>query len=96
MLLVIVLMMMLPVRVMRHVPLEYNRKVQGAISYVTKFLEELIQERKREMFMNLDDPDYLEKNGRKDIISTAMTSNAFSNDDLVNQSKTFLAAGHDT
>jgi len=25
-----------------------------------------------------------------------MTSNAFSNDDLVNQMKTFLAAGHDT
>jgi len=69
MILVIVVMTILPVRLMRHVPLEYNRKVQGAISFVTKFLEELIQERKRNMFMNVDNFDYLEKNGGKDIIS---------------------------
>jgi cytochrome P450 len=63
---------------------------------VTKFLEKLIQERKRDMFMNVNDLDYLEKSGRRDIITTAMTSNAFSNDDLVSRSKTFLVAGHDT
>jgi cytochrome P450 len=91
--LVFVLMLMLPARLMRLIPLKGNRKVQTGMSFVTKFLEGLIQEQKRDLFMNVD---YLEKSGRRDIISTAMMSDAFSDDDLVNQSKTFLAAGHET
>jgi hypothetical protein len=89
-------MMMLPAKLMRLVPLQWNRNIQLGISFATKFLEELIQEQKRDMFMNVDDLDYLEKSGRRDIITMAMTSNAFSNDDLVSQSKTFLATSHET
>jgi cytochrome P450 len=48
------------------------------------------------MLQNLNNGDYLEKTGHKDIISSAMKTNAFTTENLVDQSKTLLGAGHET
>lgn len=48
------------------------------------------------MMMNVDESDYLDKTGHEDIISSAMKTNAFTTENLVDQSKTLLGAGHDT
>jgi len=63
---------------------------------VTDFIKKLIDERKRQMFLNVDDKNYLEKSGQNDIMAIAMQSGAFSNDNLVDQCKTLLGAGHET
>jgi cytochrome P450 len=46
--------------------------------------------------MNVDELDYLDKTGHKDIISSAMKTHAFTTENLVDQSKTLLGAGHET
>ncbi|KAH7317705.1 cytochrome P450 [Rhexocercosporidium sp. MPI-PUGE-AT-0058] len=63
---------------------------------VTDWVRNLIQERKTDMHNHLDDLDYMEKSGQKDIIAAAMKTKAFSTEDLVHQSKTLLGAGHET
>lgn len=63
---------------------------------VTEWVRTLIQARKAEMYNNVDDLDWAEKNGQKDIIAAAMKTKAFSTEDLVHQSKTLLGAGHET
>ena len=63
---------------------------------VTDWVRNLIQDRKAEMYNHVDDLDYMEKNGQKDIIAAAMKTKAFSTEDLVHQSKTLLGAGHET
>jgi cytochrome P450 len=63
---------------------------------VNKYLKDLIGQRKSDMLQNLNNEDYLEKTGQKDIISSAMKTNAFTTENLVDQSKTLLGAGHET
>jgi hypothetical protein len=48
------------------------------------------------MYLNVNDSNYLEKTGQEDIIAVAMQSGVFDSDDLVDQSKTLLGAGHET
>lgn len=80
----------------RLLPLKKNSQVREGVATVTAYLSEFIDRRKRNMFMNVDDSEYFEKTGQKDIISSAMESGAFSTEDLVAQSKTLLGAGHET
>jgi len=63
---------------------------------VTDWVRNLIQDRKADMYNHVDDLDYMDKNGQKDIIAAAMKTKAFSTEDLVHQSKTLLGAGHET
>ncbi|KAL2065692.1 hypothetical protein VTL71DRAFT_3362 [Oculimacula yallundae] len=63
---------------------------------VTEWVRNIIQERKAEMYNNVDDLDWAEKNGQNDIIAAAMKTNAFSSEELVHQSLTLLGAGHET
>lgn len=77
-------------------PLKETREIRDGVRSVTKFVKELIGDRRRAMHSNIDDLDYFKKSGHKDIISVAMKGGAFNNEGLINQSKTFLAAGHDT
>jgi len=80
----------------RMLPLKKNAQVREGVSTVTAYLSDLIGRRKSDMYFNVDNPDYFEKIGQKDIISSAMKSNAFSTEGLVAQSKTLLGAGHET
>ena len=77
-------------------PFEKNRQIKDGVAAVTKFIRDLIDDRKRLMYLNVDDPDYFEKTGQKDIMAVAMQSGVFDSDDLVDQSKTLLGAGHET
>lgn len=80
----------------RLLPLEKNRQVREGVNAINSFLNKLISERKRDMLINADNPEYLDKAGHRDIISAAMKTNAFTTPNLVDQSKTLLGAGHET
>jgi cytochrome P450 len=80
--------LVLPGWFLRNLPLEVNRTLQGARALIRKTCFDLIHE-KREKMEKGESRD-------KDIISVAMESGGFSDDDLVNQLMTFLAAGHET
>ena len=77
-------------------PMKETRGVVDGVRAVTKFVRDLIDDRKRDMYAHIDDMDYFEKSGQKDIISMTMKTGAFDTEGLVNQSKTLLAAGHET
>jgi len=80
----------------RQLPLQKNRQVRNGVITVNKYLKDLIGQRKGDMLQNLNNGDYLEKTGHKDIVSSAMKTNAFTTENLVDQSKTLLGAGHET
>lgn len=77
-------------------PLEGKRKLKEGIRAVTAFLREIIEKRSAEMRKEEEKGVEKVNEGRKDIISAAMRSDVFSVPSLVDQSKTLLAAGHDT
>jgi len=80
----------------RLLPLKKNAQVKAGVATVTAYLSNLIDYRKRDMYVKVDDLDHFNKTGQKDIISSAMKSGAFSTENLVAQSKTLLGAGHET
>jgi cytochrome P450 len=80
----------------RMLPLAKNRQVREGVAAINSYIGDLINQRKRGMYLNADNPDYFEKTGQKDIITSAMKSGAFSTENLVAQSKTLLGAGHET
>lgn len=80
-----------PISLLRLLPLKRNAVIRDAVSYIKSVCRDLIVE-KRERLST-------EKKSSKadiDIISVALESDAFSDDDLVNQMMTFLLAGHET
>jgi cytochrome P450 len=80
----------------RSLPLEKNRQIREGVAAVNRYLNDLISQRKRDMLQNADNSEYLDKMGHRDIISSAMKTNAFTTANLVDQSKTLLGAGHET
>jgi len=80
----------------RMLPLAKNRQVREGVAAINSYIGELINQRNRDISLNVDNPDYFEKTGQKDIITSAMKNGAFSNENLVAQSKTLLGAGHET
>ncbi|PMD54166.1 cytochrome P450 [Hyaloscypha bicolor E] len=80
----------------RLLPIKKNRQTREGLVMVNNYLKDLISQRKKDMMMNVDESDYLDKTGHEDIISSAMKTNAFTTENLVDQSKTLLGAGHDT
>lgn len=79
---------MLPQWVAVNLPLKRNDEMGNAIRTIKKVARGLVEEKRAK----------LEKGEAKgmDILSVAMESGGFSDDDLVNQLMTFLAAGHET
>jgi cytochrome P450 len=79
---------LLPHWVAVNLPLKRNDEIGNAVSVIKKVAGDLIREKRSK----------LEKGEAKgmDILSVAMESGGFSDDDLVNQLMTFLAAGHET
>jgi cytochrome P450 len=77
-----------PIWILRALPLKRNNEIKDAISTIKNVAADLIKDKRAK----------LEKGGRTDldILSVAIESGGFSDDDLVNQLMTFLAAGHET
>ena len=82
------LALLLPGRLVDWLPLKRVKEVQKAQVAVKEHLKRLLAA-KREDYEN-------NKNERSDVISHALRSGAFSDADLLDQSMTLLAAGHET
>ncbi|RYO65006.1 hypothetical protein AA0113_g5602 [Alternaria arborescens] len=83
-----VLLNLLPHWLAVNLPLERNDVIGNAVETVKKVARELIRDKREKMEAG-------EAKGT-DILSVAMESGGFSDEDLVNQLMTFLAAGHET
>ena len=78
-----------PLWLLRAIPLQRNSDIRTAAATIRRTCRRLIQLKKAN----------IEKEGKNsgiDIISVAIESKAFSEDNLVDQMMTFLAAGHET
>lgn len=79
----------LPIWLIRSLPVKRNEDIMDAATLIRKTCRQLIDD-KREKLRNT------EKQSDVDIISVALESAGFSDDNLVDQMMTFMAAGHET
>ena len=86
--LLFLLVILAPKLFYRMFPFGRNKQISDSSKYLRAFSRKIIQEKKQKM----------EKSGAKDhdIISVALESGLFTEDSLVDQVMTFLAAGHET
>lgn len=76
----------MPFWILRALPVQSNKDITEASAHIKEVCRDLIIKARTEM---------AEKGGsRKDIISTALESGNFTDEQLVNQCMTFLAAGY--
>ncbi|MCJ1281889.1 hypothetical protein MMC26_001212 [Xylographa opegraphella] len=81
--------MFIPIQLLRMLPLKRNDEIMAASDVIKSVSRNLIRSKQRKM---------ADEKGRADvdILSVALESGGFSEEDLVNQMMTFLAAGHET
>lgn len=84
-----ILSLFLPMWMVRAIPIARNAEIPAAAQVIRKICRRLIEDKKRK----LTSKD--EESGR-DIISVALSSGAFTDENLVDQMMTFVAAGHET
>jgi cytochrome P450 len=77
----------LPPWLIRNLPIQRNDDIKNASDTIKRTCFDLIQQKK--LAMNSGKTE-------KDILSVALSSGGFTDDELVNQMMTFLAAGHET
>lgn len=78
----------LPFWFLRRLPVKRNNEMTDASSYIKQVCRDMIAQKRQDM---------TEKERTDvDIISVALESGGFSDEDLVNQMMTFLVAGHET
>ena len=80
--------LLLPPWLIQRLPVKRNREVREGSAYVKSVCRELIAQ-KRKVMQEKERTDV-------DIISVALESGGFTDEDLVNQMMTFLVAGHET
>jgi cytochrome P450 len=85
---VLVILGMLPSWLVHRLPLEQNDKIGRAVKIIKNTARKSIAEKRANMQAG--------KSKEIDILSVAMESGGFTDEDLVNQLMTFLAAGHET
>lgn len=78
-----------PTWLLYRLPLKRNQVVDEAARAIKKVCRDLIREKKEKMIANKERTDV-------DILSVAMESGQFTEENLVDQLMTFLAAGHET
>ena len=83
------LSLFIPFSLIRRIPVRRNGDIMEAANLIRRTCSQLI-DNKKEKLCNT------EKNTDRDIISVALESGVFSNDNLVDQIMTFVAAGHET
>ncbi|KAL2044903.1 hypothetical protein N7G274_002678 [Stereocaulon virgatum] len=91
----------LPTWFVRSLPLTHNANVAEASTSIKKVCHELIHRKQEKLNLLKREEEGQDKAGGKtvrdkDILSVALSSGEFTEDDLVNQMMTFLAAGHET
>ncbi|KFZ08216.1 hypothetical protein V501_06058 [Pseudogymnoascus sp. VKM F-4519 (FW-2642)] len=74
--------------IIRHLPFKHNREVNKSVKIIRDISRDLIIKKKERLANGLE--------ADKDILSVALESGAFTDDQLVDQVMTFLAAGHET
>ena len=79
----------LPQWFLRALPVAHNNKIVESSNTIKEVCRELIRNKKKQL-------DQKEKRVDADILSVALESGDFTEEDLVNQMMTFLAAGHET
>ena len=84
-----ILSLVIPFWMLRILPLQRNDDIRTAAATIRRVCRQLVQQKQRTLEQG-------EKTNEKDIISVALDSKAFSEDNLVDQMMTFLAAGHET
>jgi cytochrome P450 len=77
----------LPFWFLKNLPVKRNQEVVEAQQFIKQTCRDLIQTKRQAME---------EKEGGVDIISVALESGGFTDEELVNQMMTFLVAGHET
>ncbi|KAL8995735.1 MAG: hypothetical protein Q9169_004593 [Polycauliona sp. 2 TL-2023] len=83
-----VLGFLLPQWLVRHLPFLRNDSTNRSTDFVRSFCRSFIEAKRLE--------EKIEEANARDILTVAMHSDAFSDDDLVDQMMTFLLAGHET
>lgn len=83
-----ILSLIIPTWFLRALPLRRNDDINAASSTVKRVARDLIQTKKAKLEKG--------QSSDVDILSVALESGGFSDEDLVNQLMTFLAAGHET
>ena len=86
------LSILLPWSIVGMIPVSRNETIEEAVATVKAASRKVIQEKKRKLADNRGDRSIK----GVDIISVALESGGFSDEDLVIQTMTFLAAGHET
>lgn len=87
--LMVLLGTLVPIWMLYRLPLERNRVVNEAAKKIKTVCRDLIREKKAKMMANKERTDI-------DILSIAIESGQFTDENLVDQLMTFLAAGHET
>jgi len=77
-----------PFWLLRRLPVKRNHEINEAVDYIKQLCRDLIAQ-KRKTMAEKERTDV-------DIVSVALESGGFSDEDLVNQMMTFLVAGHET
>lgn len=80
--------MILPMGLLRSLPLQRNSEIAHSSSYIRMTCRRMIEEKRKKQSLG--------KDTGIDVLSVAMQSGAFTDDELVDQSMNFLAAGHET
>ena len=83
----------LPMKILRMIPVKRNHVMRDALVTIKKVARELVQEKRKRL--EEERAAGVERSD-KDILSVAMESGGFSDEDCMNQLMTFLAAGHET
>lgn len=84
-----ILSLFVPIRMLRMLPVQRNDDIRTAAATIRRVCRQLIKQKQQKLEQG-------EKHTEVDIISVALESKAFSEDNLVDQMMTFLAAGHET
>lgn len=79
----------IPVSWLQKLPIEHNRQTYAAIQYIRNIIKELISNKHKRINEVTEHADI-------DIMSVAVESGLFTDEGLVDQAMTFLAAGHET
>ncbi|KAL2351287.1 cytochrome P450 [Cryomyces antarcticus] len=80
--------MFLPFWLLKRLPVKRNDEIEAASNLIKRTCYDLVQAKKAKMAKG--------ERTDNDILSVALESGGFSDEDLVNQLMTFLAAGHET
>ena len=84
-----ILSLIFPIWILGVLPLQRNNDIRTSAATIRRVCRQLVQQKQRTLEQG-------EKSSGKDIISVALDSQVFSEDNLVDQMMTFLAAGHET